>query len=591
MFARSCSTTLIRQGEIYLVHGTWEESILQRIGFQTPNLLRDALNEFHAWLAHPSNSDEVITFIFEHYFGDNTNSLSSYLRASSLGYLVYEHDPTEPWPTLRDMAQNNQRVVLFSSRGLSHGQWDYMVESHYRSPDETTPRGESAPINGRERSLFNMNHFRIGGLPSSAYWGWAADNLPSYIQSHRQAFPDQIPNYLSVDGVGFGNNGGVMEATRVVNAEWRAKRPDLQVRITSLSPSFRPGTNIRVSVEVTNRGQSAAFKLDTSFTLSASGVQPVTGSERIEVVPAGGTVLLQRDIFVPVTYPMIPATVSVVTDANDVVYESNESNNTHSRAIMPQRPDLVPAFITPPRRLVAGGTESLTVEVRNHSSVIAPPATHVVEMQHGGSWVLLAEFRTGSLTAGAGATRTFVVDGPYYLTSSDVPVRFTVDRGGEVSEGSEANSATVQISTVAHYGVSNHVEFRPTWRAGLISNGTHMNLSAGNPERLEILVTPGLSSRYAGDFYLCLLSGSSRFVPDALTDLGLLFVNTPLFENWFGTFPATFESAQLALDLSPIPNVAEAIGLRLHTTVHFFDAQLQAYKGMGTETLATWIER
>jgi len=127
-----------------------------RIG-QRP--LLDALEEIYDFLAH--NPNEVFTIIFEDYVSEEDAVVL--LEASRLAELVYAHTPGQPWPTLGDMIDRDERVVIMAQSGRPppawyHNAWAIMWDTPYSfgSVDDFVCSANRGSIG---HSLFLVNHW------------------------------------------------------------------------------------------------------------------------------------------------------------------------------------------------------------------------------------------------------------------------------------------------------------------------------------------------------------------------------------------------------------------------------------------------
>jgi hypothetical protein len=75
--------------------------------------LLDGLCDLTSFL--DANAGEVVSLVFETNVADK--DLDEVLRASGVAERAYTHAPGKPWPTLRALIDNDQRVVIFVERG------------------------------------------------------------------------------------------------------------------------------------------------------------------------------------------------------------------------------------------------------------------------------------------------------------------------------------------------------------------------------------------------------------------------------------------------------------------------------------------
>ncbi len=99
-------------GTPYLCHGAcgpWGERPLV-----------DGLQEIAAWMeAHP---DEVVTLILEAYI-DEDETLQALVDAGLDRWLLHRPDPTAPWPTLGQLLDAGERLVVFTDDPDASADW------------------------------------------------------------------------------------------------------------------------------------------------------------------------------------------------------------------------------------------------------------------------------------------------------------------------------------------------------------------------------------------------------------------------------------------------------------------------------------
>lgn len=166
------------------------------------------------------NPNEVITIIFETYVSSammnevfTEAGLIPYLHAQTLG---------EAWPTLQQMIDSNQRLVVFSDQNdaLStqewyHYIWDHAVETHFSN---NSPVDFSCDLNRGDsiNDLFIVNHFvtSVGlgtGQPDQA----AIVNELSFFYDRVYACQQEkqkFPNFPTVDFYELGQTIAVIDS-------------------------------------------------------------------------------------------------------------------------------------------------------------------------------------------------------------------------------------------------------------------------------------------------------------------------------------------------------------------------------------------
>jgi len=168
--------------------------------------LTSALSEIRGFLdGHPS---EVIVLIIQD--GITPEDTARAFEESGLIYYVYSHDPDKPWPTLAEMIDHNERVVVFAERAgpppdWYHHFWDYAQETvfNYRSAEAFN----CAPNRGSsDRPLFLLNHWVSRRAPSrvDAVQVNAFDFLMNRVHTCMEE-RGRLPNFIAVDFYSIGD--------------------------------------------------------------------------------------------------------------------------------------------------------------------------------------------------------------------------------------------------------------------------------------------------------------------------------------------------------------------------------------------------
>ena len=190
--------THLVDGEAYLCHGYCE------LG-STP--LKDTLFDIKSFV--DENPQEVLIITLQSAVSPDL-TLESFHQSGLYDHL-HHHTQGTPWPTLGELIQTQQQILLFtdSGGGQSHGyhdQWTHWVDNPYsaQSIDDfacTIERG-----NQETATLFNVNHFMtmLSGSQSLAEEG----NL--YPVLHEHVFScweesDKFPNQVLVDFYSIGD--------------------------------------------------------------------------------------------------------------------------------------------------------------------------------------------------------------------------------------------------------------------------------------------------------------------------------------------------------------------------------------------------
>ena len=135
-------------------------------------------------------------------------------------------------------------------------------------------------------------------------------------------------------------NDDVVESAETNNTSWGTTRvgPDLTVSALTSPASAAAGATISATDTVRNTGGGAAgatttrFYLSTNFTFDAADVP--LGSRTVPALDPGATNAAATSLTIPAqTAPALYYYIIAVTDADDVITETGETNNTRALAI------------------------------------------------------------------------------------------------------------------------------------------------------------------------------------------------------------------------------------------------------------------
>jgi hypothetical protein len=192
--------------DTFLCHGVCE------IGAQP---LADGLAQIRAFLdAHRA---EVVTIIFESYVSA-ADTERAFARAGLSRYLV-PHAAGAPWPTLRELIERDQRLVVFTDSGGGAYAWyldefTFCWENPYQNATPSDFRC-NANRGAQTNDLFVLNHFLEAALPTLANAELVNFN-PGFID-HAQTCQQQtgrLPNFPTVD---FYEVGDLFAVARTLN--------------------------------------------------------------------------------------------------------------------------------------------------------------------------------------------------------------------------------------------------------------------------------------------------------------------------------------------------------------------------------------
>ncbi len=177
--------------------------------------LLDAMEEFRAFM--DENPREVITIIFEdHIPGERTVDI---LEKADLDELVYTHDEEEGWPTLEEMIEADERLVVTNESAgpppeWLHHVWDLGWDTPFgfESIDEFNCEHNRGT---QEGDLFLINHWILDPLPRPANASEVNDYevLMDRVEECEEKW-DRWPTYIAVD---FYDDGDIFEVVDVLN--------------------------------------------------------------------------------------------------------------------------------------------------------------------------------------------------------------------------------------------------------------------------------------------------------------------------------------------------------------------------------------
>ena len=159
---------------------------------------------------------EVVTIIFESY--TSAAQIDKAFAASGLDDYVYAHTAGAPWPTLRELIDRDERVVVFTDSDPTlpwyMDVWAHAFETHYAA--ETTADFSCDMNRGAAgNALFIFNHFLTAPLavPDQAD---TVNANPFLVDRARQCMQERghLPNFVTVD---FYDQGDVFDAVRMLD--------------------------------------------------------------------------------------------------------------------------------------------------------------------------------------------------------------------------------------------------------------------------------------------------------------------------------------------------------------------------------------
>jgi hypothetical protein len=165
------------------------------------------------------NPNEVLILVIEDYV--EPADLIAGFEAGGLGALVYRGGVTGPWPSLRELIELNQRVVVFAEHIPAAVGWlqptiGAIQETPYTFHDPAQPMSCAPNRGGRTGTLFQINHW-IETTPTPKPSNAAIVNAYDYLFKRAQACRRErrhLPNIVAVD---FYGTGDLMRVVRALN--------------------------------------------------------------------------------------------------------------------------------------------------------------------------------------------------------------------------------------------------------------------------------------------------------------------------------------------------------------------------------------
>jgi hypothetical protein len=206
---------LLDEIELGKEDGTWLCHMMCSLGATD---LAETLTEIRRFLdSHPN---EVLVIIIEDIV--STEETTQAFEESGLDKLVYTYQDGSDWPTLREMIESNQRVLVMAENEGSPPDWylhawDYTEETPYLFSELADFDDTSCQPNrgDTDKPFFLMNHWITRASPSRV--DASVLNDYDYLLSRAQKCAEergQIPNLV---GINFYLNGDVFEVVDELN--------------------------------------------------------------------------------------------------------------------------------------------------------------------------------------------------------------------------------------------------------------------------------------------------------------------------------------------------------------------------------------
>jgi subtilisin family serine protease len=252
--------------------------------------------------------------------------------------------------------------------------------------------------------------------------------------------------YYVVSGVnGFGEGANSNEAFATPNAP-----SDLVLASLTAPGAGGAGVPMAISSTTTNRGPGNAVASSTRFYLSSDAVLDTAdrslGAQAVPALPTGASFTASSSFTVPVDTPAGLFYLFGKADADDVVNETSDSNNSGLRQVF-IGPDLVVTSLTAPSGAAAGADVLVTDTVNNRGGGTGGRSTTrfylSADVLLGANDVLLAagrpvsELAPGASESGsATVTLPMVPAGTYFIIA-------VADGDNAVAECIESNNSTL----------------------------------------------------------------------------------------------------------------------------------------------------
>lgn len=232
--------------------------------------------------------------------------------------------------------------------------------------------------------------------------------------------------------------------------------PDLVISSLTVPTVGAAGATIVVSETVRNQGAGAAGSSTTRFYLSnnssfdANDIM-LDGIHDVPALPAGATSLASVSVVIPSDATPGARYVIARADADNLLNESSESNNSVAKPLQ-IGPDLVVLALTVPATAAAGGPITVTDTVKNKGGGAAGASVTAFHLSTNNSLdsgdLLLGSRAVVDLAAGVSSVGTTTLTVPPEVTPGTYYVIAIADAGKVVIEALETNNGLARATEV-----------------------------------------------------------------------------------------------------------------------------------------------
>ncbi len=254
-------------------------------------------------------------------------------------------------------------------------------------------------------------------------------------------------------------DNAVAETSETNNTMLRATQsgPDLVVSALTAPSAGSAGSTILVSDTTTNQGSSLAGASTTRFYLSANASLDASdtlldGSRAVPALNVGVSSSGSTSVTIPAGTTAGTYYVFAKSDADGVVAETSETNNTAIRAIQ-VGPDLVVSSLQAPAAVAAGAVVTITDTVTNQGAGAAGASTSRFYLSlnaalDSNDTLLDGNRAVPALAAGQSSSGSTSITVPAGLSAGTYYIVARADADGFVTETSETNNTAVRAIQV-----------------------------------------------------------------------------------------------------------------------------------------------